>query len=243
MIRRRLSAVFLVRDGFTGRSLQSGAELRCRLDGAPCAPLWKAGGYLVLCDLPEGEHTLAIERRLFLPESRTFSVGKDGPWEDAISPRAGAGYPFPPESAVLELTLVRGKAPSEEPVWMGMSPPSPLKLAQDDGKGSEIRLFCRNPALLPLPGTFLLPQKEGGELVGIKSLEGEVGKLERPLLGKHPRGTELVPMLRYFPNAQGRLRAVFSRAGKVWLYSGEKAKSAELAPGSQTLEWDLKERN
>lgn len=83
MIRRRLSAVFLVRDGFTGRALQSGAEVRCRLDGAPCAPLWKAGGYLALCDLPEGEHTLTIERRLFFARKQDLfcwegrAAGKD----------------------------------------------------------------------------------------------------------------------------------------------------------------------
>ena len=241
MIRRQVSAVVLLRDGFTGRVLTGGTV--CRLDGQPLRPLWKPEGYLILENLTPGTHRLELLRGGFCPAELTLEIREGTLREETVDLQPGPGYPFPPESAVLELTLVRGKAPSEEPVWMGMSPPSPLKLAQDDGKGSEIRLFCRNPALLPLPGTFLLPQKEGGELVGIKSLEGEVGKLERPLLGKHPRGTELVPMLRYFPNAQGRLRAVFSRAGKVWLYSGEKAKSAELAPGSQTLEWDLKERN
>lgn len=67
--------------------------------------------------------------------------------------------------------------------------------------------------------------------MGIKSLEGEVGKLERPLLSKHPRGTELVPMLRYFPNAQGRLRAVFPRARQgVAVFRG-KGKKRRARPG------------
>lgn len=242
MIRRCVSAVFLLRDGFSGRPLASGAQVRCTLDGVPVRPLWKDGGYLVFTDLPPGEHTLTVQRPFYRLEQRSFPVRPGEMWEDTVHLKPGTGYPFPAESAALELTVTEGRNPSAWPVWLGMSGPAALKLAQDDGEGTAIRLFCRNAALLPVPGYFLIPEKSGGELIHLRSLLGESGELETPLEHRHPRGSELIPMQRYDPDGAGRLSARFPQAGTLWLCCQGAVRSLELVPGLQTWNWNWKER-
>lgn len=241
MIHRRVSAVFLLRDGFSGRALSSGAQVRCTLDGAPARPVWKNGGYLVFTDLSPGKHELAVGQTCYQPDRRVFTVQEDGVWEDTVELKPGDGYPLPAQAAVLELTVTEGRAPSAQPVWLGMSGPVALKLARASGEDAALRLFCRNAALLPVPGYFLIPEQAGGELVHIRAIREETGELDQPLLRGHPRGTELIPMQRYTPDGTGRLRALFPRAGTVWVYCQGAARNLELAPGGQALNWDWKE--
>ena len=63
MILRTANAVFLMRDGFTGKTLTDGSAMRCLLDGRPLRrPIWKRDGYLVLTDLAPGAHGIFIRR-------------------------------------------------------------------------------------------------------------------------------------------------------------------------------------
>ncbi len=241
MIRRRVSAVFLLRDGFSGRPLASGAQVRCTLDGTPVCPVWKEGGYLVFTDLEQGEHVLTIQRPLYQMEKKTFPVQAGEMWEDTADLKPGAGYPFPPQAAGMKLTVTNGGEPSLWPVWLGMAPPAALKLAQDGGEGTAVRLFCRNAALLPVPGCFLIPSKAGSELVHLRTLRGEKGELQSPLESRHPRGAELIPVQRYVPDKAGMVSVWFPRAGKVWLYCQGAVCSLELKAGIQALTWNWKE--
>ena len=243
MIRRWVSAALLVRDGFSGGVFTSGAPFACALDGLPVRPVWKAGGYLVLTELAPGEHTLTIRRPGYQPETCVFRAEEGVVHEDTVFLKPGPGYPFPAEAAALELTLLEGARAFSGPVWLGMSGPVQLKLAQDDGAGPELRLFCRNPGALPVPGTFLLPGRQGGELARLRALEGETGRLDQPLAHRHARGTELIPVQRYRADEDGTLRAIFPRAGTVWLYCQGAVRSQELVPGTQRLAWTWKERD
>ena len=63
MIRRRVSAALLPRDGFTGFTLSPAAAILCRLDGRAIRTMRKNDGYLVLVDLEPGDHTLSITVR------------------------------------------------------------------------------------------------------------------------------------------------------------------------------------
>ena len=75
MIRRRVSAVLRLRDGFTGRVLPGGAV--CLLDGRPLRhPLWKEGGYLVIQDLAAGPHSLEVRCAGFRPVTLTVEAGR-----------------------------------------------------------------------------------------------------------------------------------------------------------------------
>lgn len=241
MIHRRVSAVFLLRDGFSGRALSSGAQVRCTLDGIPARPLWKEGGYLVFTDLEPGEHELTVSQPRYQPDRRAFALRQGEVWADTVELKPGEGYPLPRQAAVLELTVTKGWAPFTQPVWLGMSGPVALKLARDSGGDAVLRLFCRNAALLPVPGYFLIPEQAGGELIHIRAIREERGELDQPLLRGHSRGTELIPMQRYTPDGTGRLRALFPRAGTVWLYGQGDVRNLELEPGRQALHWNWKE--
>ena len=243
MIRRHVSAALLVRDGFTGRVLASGAQVRCRLDNQPCKPVWKEGGYLVLTDLERGEHVLLLDRRGYQPERYAFRAEVGETVEDTLFLKPGAGYPFPPGTAALTVTVREGTRPAVQPVWSGMSAPAPLKLAQDDAEGTQLRLFCGNPGLLPVPGNYLVTGKQGRELTHLRSLQGEKGELDRPLSGRYGRGTELVPVQCFQPDAEGRFRVLFPAAGKVWLHCGGCTGSLDLSAGEQTFTWNCKEES
>ena len=99
MIRRRVSAALLLRDGFSGGTFASGAQVTCTLDGGPIRPLWKEGSYLVLTDLESGEHTLTIRRPGYQPETCVFRAEEDRVHEDAVFLKPGPGYRFPAGTA------------------------------------------------------------------------------------------------------------------------------------------------
>ena len=70
-----------------------------------------------------------------------------------------------------------------------------LKLAQgkETPPGLEVRLFCQGlERLLPVPGTFLVADPNGAELVSLRALRGGVGELEQPMALPHGRGVVLV---------------------------------------------------
>ncbi len=174
MIRRTVSAAFLLRDAFTGAVLSDGAATRCLLDGRPLQrPVWKQDGYLVLTDLAQGEHTLLLSRRAYRDESVTFHVEDGATMEDTISLKPGAGYRFPSDTVRVSLTLRRGtSAAAGEMLWLGVQPRSRLKLAQEKTEPGEklARLFCEgNSALLPIPGHFLIRGKASPELAYLRS--------------------------------------------------------------------------
>ena len=73
MIAFHASAVCRVRDGYTGRPLE-GASLLCALDGAPVRPLAKPGGYLILLNLSQGPHRLALRCHGYQEEWVDFPV-------------------------------------------------------------------------------------------------------------------------------------------------------------------------
>ena len=218
MIRRTASAVFLMRDGFTGATLTNGSATRCFLDGEPLRrPVWKREGYLVLTDLTPGEHVLLISRSGYQDERVPITVGDGRPMEDTIALKPGAGYRFPQETVRVELTLRRGGAPAAgERVWLGVPPRTRLKLAQEKNEpgDAEAHLFCDgNPGLLPIPGHFLMTDRKAPELAYLRSLCDETGEFAPPLTLSHGRGTEMIPMQSYCADESGVVRVLLTRLG------------------------------
>lgn len=247
MIHRRVSAVVLVRDGYTGLPLTSGRELRTELDGRPVRPVWKEGGWLVLTDLLPGPHHLRLSRQGFLDGELTLT-GENLPWEGELALFPGPDYPFRSRPVTLDLHLSLSGSPlAGEKVWIGLSGQSRLKLAQDgkQAEGHTARLFCQgSPAALPIPGWFLAVSSGGAELVHLRALRGETGELEEPLKRPHSRGTALVPAVRYCTDGGGEVRALFRQAGPLWLFCRGYWKEIELKTGGQALAWALdKEEN
>ncbi len=244
MIRHTASAVFLMRDGFTGVTLTDGSATRCTLDGRPLRrPLWKSDGYLVLTDLEPGEHILRISRSGFLDEVVTLQVADGRTIEDTVSLKPGVGYRFPAETVRVSLTLHSGEGPvSGERIWLGVLPRMQFKLAQEKAEAGdrEAHLFYEaNPALLPVPGHFLMIDEERPELVYLRTYRNETGEFYPALTCEHGRGTLLVPMQSYEADQEGKLCILFREPGTLIGFCGGTVYDTQLHSGENILEWDL----
>ena len=244
MIRRTVSAAFLLRDGFTGRTLTGFSGTRCTLDGRPIVrPIWKREGYLVLTDVEPGEHELVVMRSGYRNEHVKLDIREDAALEDTISLKPGAGYRFPPETVRVSISLRRGEnAASDEQIWLGLQPHTRLILAQERTEAGETRarLFCEgSAALLPIPGHFLFADKTAPELVYLRHLREENGEFSTPLHTAHARGTELIPVQPYGSDGNGNVRVLLKEPGTLIGFFDGKVFYAQLNAGSQALDWEL----
>ena len=191
MIHRQVSAVFQLRDGFTGRMLPNAGGLLARLDGAPCRPLWKQGGYWVLTDLAPGPHRLELVLAGYRPEPVEWSWDGAAPWQGCVVLKPGQGYPFRGDVTRLVLQLSGENGPlAHEAVWLCTPSAAQPKLAQDKAQpgDTQLRLYYKGPAAaLPVPGAFLLQDGGHTERIELLRLEGEQGILAAPLEQKHSR--------------------------------------------------------
>ncbi len=245
MIRRTVSAVFLLRDGFTGRAL-NGNTACCRLDGAPLRkPVWKPGGYLVLTDLLPGPHSLRVTGTGYQDEAVSFVISEGKPMTDTVTLKPGLGYPFPAETVNVRLLLRRGELPAAgEQLWLGILPRTRLKLAQDKAEAGDasIHLYCDgNASGLPVPGHFLMLDRKKPELVYLHSVSEETGRFTEPLAFPHPRGTELIPMQTYVTDEKGGLLVRMQEPRTLIGFCGGRIRETALHAGEQTVEWNLEE--
>ena len=237
MIRRRVSAALLLRDGFTGFTLSPAAAILCRLDGRAIRTMRKNDGYLVLVDLEPGDHTLSITVRGYREEVFPFTVPAQGALEAEIALTPGAGYRFPADTACLRVTVPGGAG---ELLWAAQARRDLVKLGQ--GKKNDpptsIRLFCSgNPARLPVPGPCLALDEKGPEVVRLTALQTESGELAEPFAKSHPRGTELRPARAFRMDGEGKTELLFPQGGEVFLFCREQWLRTELQPGTQDLAW------
>ena len=242
MIHRTVSAAFLLRDGFTGRTLPDGAGTRCLLDGRPLQrPVWKRDGYLVLTDLAPGPHELLICRSGYQDETVALQVSDGATLEDTVSLKPGAGYRFPPETVRVTLKLKGSrKVISGAVFWLGVRPRTRLALAQGKAQpgDAQAHLFCEgSPALHPIPGHFLLADSNAPELVYLRSLRDETGEFSPPLTLPHARGTELIPMQSYCADKAGTAQVLLREPGTLMGFFNGAVLEAPLRSGGQTLEW------
>lgn len=234
MIRVKVSAVFQVRDGFTGRALE-GNRLVCLLDGGAVKPTVKPGGFLVLTNLPAGEHELTLRCVGFREERISFRVEDSGLFEGYAALKPGNGYSFHSSVTWLELQVPAG----QETVWITTPCAAECKIAQTKAEAGEreFRVYCKgNPALLSIPGYFLVEDGENSEIVVLGSISNELGSLLSPLQKEHSRGRRLLPVQQYRSDGERKLRAVFSSSGSVVIWSGEgQPVTAELREGSNNV--------
>ena len=234
MIRMKVSAVFQVRDGFTGRSVE-GNRLVCLLDGSAVRPVVKPGGLLVLTNLPDGEHELTLRCVGFREERISFRVTEDGLFEGYAALKPGDGYSFRGSVTWLELQVPAG----QRTVWITTPCAAECKIAQTKAEAGEkaFRVYCKgDPALLSIPGYFLVEDGEDSEIVVLGSVSNELGSLLSPLQKDHSRSRRLLPVQQYRPDGEGKLRAVFSASGSVVIWSGEgQPVTAELREGSNNI--------
>ncbi len=246
MIRRTANAVFLLRDGFSGKTLTDGSATRCLLDGRPLRrPIWKKDGYLVLTDLAPGRHILLLSRSGYRDEQVELQVVENGFTEDTIALKPGAGYRFPQETVRVFLALRRGGKPAAgERIWLGVPPRTKLKLAQEKAEIGEMEahLFCDgNVSQLPIPGHFLLADSKAPELVYLRSLRGETGDFAAALTCAHSRGTEFVPVQSFTADEAGAVQVLLREPGMLMGVCAGKIYENPVHSGEQNLEWKLED--
>lgn len=234
MITIHASAVCRVRDGYSGRPMEASA-LICALDGRPCRPVGKPGGYLVLIDLPEGHHRLSLRAHGFQEEWVEFTADA-GTQELDVTMKPGAGYPFRREMIRLELTVLEGGAPAAgRRLWLAAPGRPELKIAQTKAEAGsqELRIYRKGPEALALPDTYLIADGADSEIVALRTLEEEKGTLSAPLGRSHSRGKLLLPAQSYHTGADGTLTAVFQQpcAVEVCGEAGGLLTSLELTEG------------
>lgn len=219
MIRVQVSAVFQVRDGFTGKIVE-GTRLFCRLDGAPVRLLSKPGGYLVATDLSAGVHSLLIRCAGFQDELLEFTV-ESGVREYFVALKPGKQYLF--RDNVTRLRLRLPELSQGSPVWIAAPGYPECKLAQTKAEAGcvRFRIYCKGSAAqLPVPGAFLLEDGESSEVLVINSLSDEEALLGQPLRFDHGRSKRLLPVQVYRCDPEGEIYATFSRSGQAVVYTG-----------------------
>ncbi len=246
MILRKVSAALLLRDGFTGETLENGSATRCFLDGRPLSgPVWKRDGYLVLTDLPVGRHELRISRRGYLDETVTLCAQEEKPIEDTVSLKPGRGYRFPPDTVRVTVALRQGPDPlGDRRLWLGLRPRKRLKLSREKAGGEDgsLRLFCEgSTALLPVPGYYLLADDAAPELIFLRSLRGEEGEAAQAPAFSHSRGTELVPVQAYRTDGAGTVQVLLREPGMLTGFFGGRVFEARLQAGEQDIIWKTEE--
>ena len=234
MITFHASAVCRVRDGYTGRLLETGG-LWCVLDGAPVRPLAKPGGYLIFLDLCPGEHCLVLKARGYQEEQVDF-YADGGTRELEVAMKPGAGYPFRGAVTRLDLTVTQGGAPApHRQLWLAAPARFELKVAQTKAEAGadRFRLYCKRPEAAVPAGPYLIADGADSEIVLLRGLEGETATLAAPLRRSHGRSRSLLPAQHYRADTDGRLSAVFQTACTVEVFAEEGGllASLTLSPG------------
>ena len=243
MIRRKVSAVLLLRDGFTHLPVTDLSGVLCTLDDRPYRPIGKPGGYLVLCDLAPGAHALTIRRYGYREERMRVASREGALREELVELRPDERYPLPRDASRVALRLQRERRPlTAQALWLGMPLPTAVKLgaARGGAPENELAVFCEGSAdRLPVPGAFLISDGADAELVSVRRLRGETMILDAPPTRRHPRGTELIAVQPYRTDENGLLRAAFRFPGTLWAFFPGQTKTFAVRSGEQELVWEL----
>ncbi len=239
MIQFTLSAVFAVRDGYTGKPITQ-SSVQCVLDGMPVKPQYRNGGYLVFVNLEEGSHTLILKGAYFCDEKIAFDV-KKGDYDIAsITLKPQKNYPFARAIVTLEGTVEKNKKPVQDtPVWVAeVEKGIEMKVAQDgvvEGNTS-MKLFCRGDTqMLFFPCNYMIIDGNKSEAVTLTSIEEEVAYLSAPLEFAHKRGVLIIRAQIYRTDDAGKFEAYFREATEAYILHGKSVKQISLNKGENTL--------
>lgn len=201
MIKRHVSAVLTIADGFCGRALAS-HEAVITLDGATAKPQYRDGGCFVFCDLEDGRHSFIVESPYFLPESIELETSPLTTLNVAVRLKPAEKYRFTVSAAFLELNVrISGKRKAEPLICLAQkNARCELKIASDDVKAGDKRIksfFKTYPRELLFPCVYLINDGENSEWVTITELAGGDAFLAEGLKKAHKRGKSMFPAQLY----------------------------------------------
>ncbi len=206
---KRVSCVFRLLDSLKRMPLTA-TQAEFILDGEPCKPVYKAGGYFVLIDLPEGAHRIGIRSALFQPDEFSVTVSYAQAFDERRDVVTVMMNPSPLHPMARTGTAVRGCFGGDAPkVFYILGHTNGFKIAEDHAVagGQQIKLFALGAAVT-LPVICLVNDKdpkkaEFVEITSVASVSGDVYGLAAPLRFAHKRSTELIPMIRYRSGEDG----------------------------------------
>ena len=216
---KRLSFALRLFDVCLNRPLmRSEAEVFVNGERVRCE--YKTGGYFVVCDLPEGEHT--VEIRSFMLQTVVLSLTVD--YSPEITSEQRTQYicmnPSKQHPQAAKLPSISGCVNGTRSVFV-LRERAALRIAEDKATmGSKrLKLFGAVPTL---PATFRIMDKRGGsETVMISGFDGEEYILARPLEYSHARSVEVVPLIEVSCNENGGFFFVLPPDFKADKGSGE----------------------
>ena len=194
MVIKRLSCVFRLSDAGSGRLLTR-SEVSFREGGAVIKHEYKPGGYFVLTDLPEGDHTITVtapgyqqEQAVIIVDHARFSA------LDSVS--YVALNPSRRHPAADRYPSVCGSAPGFGTVY-AVRAAGNLRVAEErsEAGASEVRMFQETGAPA-LPALFLLGSGKTSELVMFTGSRDGLCSVHSPLKYAHQRSETAQPLIR-----------------------------------------------
>ncbi|SKB73059.1 hypothetical protein SAMN06296386_104237 [Lachnospiraceae bacterium] len=216
MINIRVSAVFRITDGFTGKPVPMGA-FKAEIDGLPVKPLSKGDGYFVFLNLESGEHTLRIYGYLYQDELIMFN-SSEHPAVQVVTLKPGEHYRYGVDARHYEIEC------DIDSVWAasdieGME----LKVAEDkaDEGVTEANVFASAAfSTHGYPDNFLILDGKKSEIVCIEMLDEGKANFTMPLKYAHKRGTRFIPA-QHFRAEGGKAEAVFRKADTIQVFKDD----------------------
>ena len=243
MIRRRVSTVIRLWDGFLGQAVEA-KRAQCQIDGMMCHPICKPEGYLIWTDLAHGVHTLSVAVTGFQPQTLTFSTSQSDFFTGCMVLKPDrARYSVRGLVTQLDLCLqVDGKPLAQAAFWLCASTDPMMKIAQDivTADSDTVRLFgSRGADALTLPMTFLLHESQYPELIVLCTWDGQNGRVKVPFAYDHRRGSALFAAQQYQTDMQGKACIWMREPGRVLIYQNGRVNALTLTQGQNTCTIDV----
>lgn len=219
---KRLSGVYKLNDRCVNRAVLN-SEVTLLVDGKKFPHVYKDGGFFVLVDLPEGEHTVTLKSWKYQTQELTLNVDYSVDFDEKKSVCHVVMNPSRNHPSAIGAISVSGKlqlSEEKETDFYIMRDRVDFKIAEDsadEGK-TEIKLFCSSVKPM-LPSTFMIKDKKSdkNEFVVITGMDGETEMffLDAPLKFSHARSTAVVPMTKCRTDKDGSFYAVMNGLGKT----------------------------
>lgn len=208
---KRASFVLNLSDALTRRPLPGLSDAQFSLDGKPALPVYKAGGWFVFINLPDGEHVVSVRTNRHQEERVRFALSNAKPYvEEYRRMKPGERYAASRSSVQPRRVAVtqNGVPCGDTSILLLGDTKGVFKIAEDDAteRRTYLRLFIANPraANQLLPGRFFIKDAARSEVCAVRErAEEDMFALGAPLLHAHKRGIPLCVVEEYWTDQQG----------------------------------------
>ncbi len=207
---KRVSCVLRLGDSRLNRPLLN-SEAVLEVDGVRIPYSYKSGGYFVLTELEEGRHEIRIKSYKFQTERIAVTVDYGRQFREDADVVYVMMNPSKLHPAAVNTPAISGAFNvRRELVFYIAANGAALKIAEDNAKAGNQKIKLFSGSSVSLPSLFRIDDKSEAqnEFVILKSAEGDLYSLGGALKYDHKRSAQLIPMVRYTSDENGRFFAV-----------------------------------